>query len=162
MEEAQLGDGEGRSGDEEAAEEMIQFASVARRDGAFGKIRRVLVLEMSAGQVQVGDANQPSAQGSCQPLVMSHSLPHRTLTTSTSSLSPIASSSPIFPTVSPAHTGSMALRPKFTCDVPRQSGGSTQIPSLKQIMSKLVEINAIETEAIESEDLEPRRIEFWD
>ena len=35
--------------------------------------------------------------------VMSCSLPHLTLTTSTSSLSPVSSTSPIFPKVSPAH-----------------------------------------------------------
>ena len=34
---------------------------------------------------------------------MSHSLPHMTLTTNTISLSPISSTSPIFPTVSPSH-----------------------------------------------------------
>ena len=38
---------------------------------------------------------------SFNPRVMSHSLPHLTLTTSISSLSPISSTSPIFPTVSP-------------------------------------------------------------
>ena len=61
---------------------------------------------------------------------MSRSLPHQTLTTSTSSLSPISSTSPIFPTVSPTHTRSMVLDPYLPCDVPRKSGGSTQIPSL--------------------------------
>ena len=40
---------------------------------------------------------------------MSQSLPHLTLTISTSSLSPISSTSPFFPTVSPTHTRSMAL-----------------------------------------------------
>ena len=61
---------------------------------------------------------------------MSHSLPHLTLTTSTSSLSPIASTSPIFPTVSPSQTSPMTLNPTKTCDGPQQNGGSTQIPSL--------------------------------
>ena len=46
------------------------------------------------------------------------------------------------------------------CDVPQQSGGSTQIPSLPGHEPKSVEINAIDTEAIEPEDLEPRRIEL--
>ena len=41
------------------------------------------------------------------------------------------------------------------CDVPRQSGGSTQIPSLTGYEPKL-----IETEAIEPEGLEPRKIEL--
>ena len=34
------------------------------------------------------------------------------------------------PTVSPTHTRSMVLDPYLPCDVPRQSGGSTQFPSL--------------------------------
>ena len=46
------------------------------------------------------------------------------------------------------------------CDVPRQSGGSTQIPSLIGYDPKSVEIKAIDTEAIEPEDPEPRRIEL--
>ena len=54
----------------------------------------------------------------------------------------------------------MILSPKIPCDVPRQSGGSTQIPSLTGNGPKPVEIKAIETEAIEPEDLEPRRIEL--
>ena len=49
----------------------------------------------------------------CHPRVMSPSLPHLTLTTSTSSLSPISSTSPIFPTVSPAHK-TYDSRPRFT------------------------------------------------
>ena len=61
---------------------------------------------------------------------MSRSLPHLRLTTTTSSLSPISSTSPIFPTVSPLHTSPMILDPYMPRDVPRQSGGSTQIPSL--------------------------------
>ena len=68
-------------------------------------------------------------------------------TTSTSSLSP---TSPIFPTISPAHIRSMVLDPHLPSDVPRQSGGSTQIPSL----------TGCEPKVIESEDLEPRRIEL--
>ena len=54
----------------------------------------------------------------------------------------------------------MILDPYVPCDVPRQSGGSTQIPSLTGYDPKSVEINAIDTEAIEPEDLEPRRIEL--
>ena len=46
------------------------------------------------------------------------------------------------------------------CDGPRQSGGSTQIPSLTGYEPTSVEIEAIDTEAIEPEDLEPRRIEL--
>ena len=48
-------------------------------------------------------------------------------------------------------------RPKKPCDVPRQSGGSTQIPSLTGCEPKT---KVIETEAIVPEDLEPRRIEL--
>ena len=54
----------------------------------------------------------------------------------------------------------MILDPYIPCDVPRQSGGSTQIPSLTGYEPKLVEVKAIETDAIELEDLEPRRIEL--
>ena len=54
----------------------------------------------------------------------------------------------------------MILNPYVPCDVPRQSGGSTQIPSLTGYEPKTVEIKAIDTEAIEPEDLEPRRIEL--
>ena len=96
-------------------------------------------------------------QNNCHPRVMSHSWPHLTLTTSTSSLSP---ASPIFPTVSPTHTRSLVHDPYLPCDVPRKSGGPTQIPSLTGYEPKSFEIKAIETEAIEPEDLEPRRIEL--
>ena len=96
----------------------------------------------------------------CHPRVMSQSLPHLTLTTSTSSVSPISSISPIFPTVSPSQTSPMILNPYIPCDVPRLSGGSTQIPSLVGYETKSVEIKAIDAEAIEPDDLEPRRTEL--
>ena len=48
----------------------------------------------------------------------------------------------------------------LTCDVPRQSGRSTQIPSLTGYEPKSVENKAFDTEAIEPEDLEPRRTEL--
>ena len=86
---------------------------------------------------------------------MFHSLPHLTLTTSTSSLSPILPTSPIFPTVCPAHTRSMILGPIFTCDVPRPSDGSTQVPSFTGEEPK-----SIETKAIEPEAIEPGKIEL--
>ena len=59
----------------------------------------------------------------------------------------------------------MIFDPYVSCDVPRQSDGSTQIPSLtcyesKTIETNTIETNSIETEAIEPEDLEPRRIEL--
>ena len=69
-------------------------------------------------------------KNNCHPRVMSRPLPHLTLTTSTSSLSPIPSTSSIFPMVSPLQTSPMILDPHIPCDVPRQSGGSAQIPSL--------------------------------
>ena len=60
--------------------------------------------------------------------------------------------------------------PYVPCEVPRQSGGSTQIPALTGYEPKTIETNTIETntietnsigtEAIESEGLEPRRIEL--
>ena len=96
----------------------------------------------------------------CHPRVMSCSLPHLTLTTSTSSLSTVSSTSPVFPTVSSTHTRSMVLNPYIPCDSPRQSGGSTQIPSFTGWEPKSVEFKVIETEAIEPADLEPRRIEL--
>ena len=58
------------------------------------------------------------------------------------------------------HTRSMAFDPYLPCDVPRQSDGSTQIPSLTGYEPKSVETIVIETEAIEPEDLEQRRIKY--
>ena len=52
----------------------------------------------------------------------------------------------------------MILDPYLPCDVPRQSGGSTQIPSLTGYEPNSVETKFTETEAIEPEDLEPRKI----
>ena len=62
--------------------------------------------------------------------------------------------------LSPTHTRSLVHDPFAPCDVPRQSGGSTQIPSLTGYEPQPVEIKAIDTEAIEPEDLESRRIEL--
>ena len=87
------------------------------------------------------------SQNICHVRVMSRSLPHLTQTTGTSSLSP---TSPIFPTISPTHTRSLAHDPYLPCDVPRQSGGSTQIPSR----------TGYEPKVIEPEDFETRRIEL--
>ena len=83
---------------------------------------------------------------------VSFSLPHLTLSTSTSSLSP---TSPIFPTVSPTRTRLLVHDEYLPCDVPRQSVGSTQIPSLTGYEPKL-----IETEAVKPEDLKPRKIDL--
>ena len=54
----------------------------------------------------------------------------------------------------------MTLDPCIPCDVPRQSGGLTQIPSLTGYEPKSVENKAFDTEAIKAEYLEPRRIEL--
>ena len=48
------------------------------------------------------DCTSSCPQNICHPRVMSRSLPHLTLTTCTSSLSPISSTSPFLPTVSPS------------------------------------------------------------
>ena len=103
-----------------------------------------------AGRLRIAHLCVP--QNMCHPRVMFHSLPHLTLATSTSSLSP---ASPIFPTISPTHTRPSVHDEYLPCDVPRQSGGSTQIPSPTGYEPKL-----IETEGIEPEDLEPRKIEL--
>ena len=94
------------------------------------------------------DCTSVRPQNNCHPRVMSHSLPHLTLTTSTSSLSP-------------AHTRSMVLDPYFPCDVPRQSGGSTQIASLTGCEPKSIETKVVETEAIEPEDLRAQKNWAW-
>ena len=52
--------------------------------------------------------------------------------------------------VSPSQTSPMILNPYIPCDGPRQSGGSTQIPSPTGYEHKM----------IQSDDLEPRRIEL--
>ena len=57
-------------------------------------------------------------QNSCHPRVMSRSLPHLTLTTSTSSLSP---ASHIFPTFSSSHPSPVAHGPYLPCEDSRQS-----------------------------------------
>ena len=53
----------------------------------------------------------------------------------------------------------MILDPYIPCDVPWQSGGSTQIPSLTGYEPRSVEINAIDT-SDGPEDLEARRIQL--
>ena len=54
----------------------------------------------------------------------------------------------------------MILNPKIPCDGQRQSGGSTQNPSLTGYEPDSVEFKNIDAEAIEPEDLEPGRIVF--
>ena len=98
--------------------------------------------------LKIKDCTSLCPKNNCHPRVMSHSLPHLTLTTSTSSLSPI-SSTLIFPTVSPSQTSPMILNPYIPCDGPRQSGGSIQIPSLTGYEPKSVEFKDIDTEAID-------------
>ena len=65
----------------------------------------------------------------CHPRVMFHSLPHLTLTTSTSSLTPASS---IFQSFSPLQSCPLVLDPYVPCDDSRRSGGSTEIPSPTQ------------------------------
>ena len=50
--------------------------------------------------------------------------------------------------------------PYVPCEVPRQSGGSTQIPALIGYEPNTIETNSIGTEAMQSEGLEPKRIEL--
>ena len=58
------------------------------------------------------------------------------------------------------HTRSLVHDPYSPCEVPRQSGGSTQVPSLTGYEPKAVGFKHIDTDAIEPEDLEPSRIEL--
>ena len=44
----------------------------------------------------------------------------------------LSPTSPSFPTISPTHTRPSVRDPYLPCDVPHQSGGSTQIPSLTE------------------------------
>ena len=69
---------------------------------------------------------------------MSHTLPHLTLTTSTSCLSPISSTSPTSLTVSLSQTSPVTLNPHIPCDGPRQSGGC----SLTEDMNEFGKVGA--------------------
>ena len=89
------------------------------------------------------------SQSSCHTRVMSRSLPHLTLTTSTRALS---LTSPVFPSFPPSHPSPVVHDPYLPCEDPRQGGGSTQIPSPTGYDPKVIEL----------EDLEPRRIELGD
>ena len=83
----------------------------------------------------------------CHPRVMSRSLPHKTLTTSTSSLSPASS---VFQPFSPSQSFPLVLDPYIPCDDSWRSGGSTENPSP----------TGHEPKVIQSNDLEPGRIEL--
>ena len=74
----------------------------------------------------------------CHPRVMSHSLPHLTPTTSTSSLSPASS---IFQSFSPLQSCPLVLDPLKPCDDSRRSGGSTEIPSPTQSAVKFKRVH---------------------
>ena len=119
--------------------------SVAQHDHISSPEHAWLKLEGSGLHIFVSYNN-------CHPIVVSYSLPHLTLTTSTNSHS---ATSPIFPTIYPTHTRPLVHDPYLPCEFPRQSSGSTQIRSLTGYEPKL-----IETGAIEPEDLEPGKIEF--
>ena len=56
---------------------------------------------------------------------------------------------PIFPTTSPTHARLLVHDPYLPCEVPRQSGGPTQIPSLAGYEPKAFETEAIEPGSIE-------------
>ena len=73
-------------------------------------------------------------QNSCNPRVMSRSLPHLTLTTSTSSLSP---TSHIFPTFSSSHPRPWAHDPFLPCEDSRQSWRISTNPISHTFMSEL-------------------------
>ena len=62
----------------------------------------------------------------CHPRVMSRSLPHLTLTTSTSSLSP---TSPILQSCSSTHPSLLSHDPYIHCDDSRRSCGSSDLQS---------------------------------
>ena len=62
------------------------------------------------------DCTRLCHRNNCHPRVMSRSLPHLALTTSTSSLSPISSTSLIFPTAFPLQTSPIILDPYIPCD----------------------------------------------
>ena len=107
------------------------------------------------------DCTSLCLQNHCPPRVMSRPLPHRTLTTSTSSLSPVSSTSPTFPTVSPLHTDPWYSTHYFPCDVPRQSGGSTQIPishRIRDIQKELPETDRCHGKSTSNHDAMQFRI----
>ena len=62
-------------------------------------------------RLKIKDCTSLCPKNNWHPRVMSHSLPHLTLTTSTSSFSPLSSTSPIFPTVSPSQTSPKMFNP---------------------------------------------------
>ena len=80
---------------------MITFHHANTRSSRAGRLRIAQLVSWS----------------NCHPRVMSHSLPHLTRSTSTSSLSP---TSLIFPTISPTRTRLLAHDEYLPCDVPRQ------------------------------------------
>ena len=73
-------------------------------------------------------------------------LPHLTPSTITSS-----------PTIPPTRTRPLAHDEYLPCDVPPQSGGSTQIPSPSGYGPKLIEAEAIELEDLETGNIELER-----
>ena len=80
--------------------------------------------------LKIKDCTSLCPQNNCHPLVMSLSLPHLTLTTSTSSLSPFSIHFSFLSDGLTFTNKHYESQPTFLpCDGPRQSGGSTQIPS---------------------------------
>ena len=72
------------------------------------------------------------------PRVMSRSLPHLTLTTSTSSLSP---TSPILQSSSPTHPSLLFHDPKIHCDDSRRSCGSSDLQSPTSCEPQRIELD---------------------
>ena len=99
---------------------------------------------MAQGRTAQG-CTQWCLKSSCHQRVMSHSLPHLTLTTSTSSLSP---TSPIFQSSSPSRPSPLA------------HGSIPARLTVEWRMYTKSHLPGCEPELIEPEDLEPGRIEL--
>ena len=74
------------------------------------------------------------SQNSCHPRVMFRSMPHLTLTTSASSLSP---TSPVFPRISPSHPRTSVHDEYSPCEDPRQSGRRKKSSFFRRFHSKM-------------------------
>ena len=89
----------------------------------------------------------------CHPRAMSRSLPHLTLTTSTSSLS---HTSPILQSLSPTHSSLLTHDPCIHCDDSRRSDGSSDLPSPTSNKPKRMELDR--NLQIEHQDLTRERV----
>ena len=98
-------------------------------------------------RTRVAQAQQGVPKLVRHPRVMSRPLPHSTLTSCTSSLSP---TSPIFQSFSPTQSGPLSYDLYVHCDDPRRSDGIT----------KSTTPTGYEPKLIAPEDLEPKKIEL--